>query len=424
MICNFGRLPGSLFVLMLALWAPPSPADSRVPLTLAEAEDLALRGEPGRQALEARADALREQGKIAGELPFPTLRAGLNNFPVSSGGFSTEGMTQASIGLRQAFPAGRTRKHSAQRFGLLAQGMAEHAAARGRDVRTAVREAWLELYFLDRSQALVLESRPYFADLAEVTRSLYAVGRKTQQDVLRAELELSRLDDQVIDIESRQAQAQAALAEWIGDDAGRPLAETFPAWTSIPGIEELLDELQQHPSLLAAEAEVAASEAGVRVADERSKPGWAVDIGYGFRSGVLPSGRSRSDMVTLGVTVDLPFLRRDSVDGALAAALKGRSAAKATKHRLHRELQRELRTAHAEWRELTRRLSLYDERLLGQVRDNADAALLAYRSDAGDFADVVRAYVGLLNTRIDRIRLEVDRAQSYAVIANLGGLTP
>ncbi|NIQ25054.1 MAG: transporter, partial [Gammaproteobacteria bacterium] len=82
-------------------------------------------------------------------------------------------------------------------------------------------------------------------------------------------------------------------------------------------------------------------------------------------------------------------------DGTLAAALKERTAASASKHRLQRELRRELEAAHVEWRELTRRLSLYDERLLGQVRDNADAALLAYRSDAGDFADVVRAYVGL-----------------------------
>ncbi len=424
MMFFFGRLPVLSLVVLLALWATPSPADSRVPLTLAEAEDLALRAEPGREALDARADALREQARVAGELPDPSLRLGLNNFPVGSGGFSTEGMTQASIGLRQAFPAGRSREFSAERFESLARGAGENAAARDRDVREAVREAWLELYFLDRARELVLESRPYFADLAEVTRSLYAVGRKTQQDVLRAELELSRLDERLIDIEGRQAQTRAALAEWIGEAASRPVAETFPDWSAVPAIEALLEGLQRHPSLLAAEAEVDAREAGVRVADERSKPGWALDLGYGYRRGMLPSGQSRSDMVTLGVTVDLPFLRRTSVDSTLAAALRERTAANASKQRLERQLRRELETSFVDWRELTRRLSLYDERLLGQAGENAAAALLAYRSEAGDFADVVRAYVGLLNTRIDRIRLEVDRAQSYAVIANLGGLAP
>ena len=50
--------------------------------------------------------------------------------------------------------------------------------------------------------------------------------------------------------------------------------------------------------------------------------------------------------------------------------------------------------------------------------------MLAYQSDAGDFADVMRSSIGYLNTRIEHLRLSVDRAQSYAMLANLGGLTP
>jgi outer membrane protein TolC len=426
MLSFFGRQPGSLilFLVALSVWATPVAAASRAPLTLAEAEDLAMQAEPGREALEARAAGLREQAIVAGALPDPMLRVGLNNFPVQSGGFSTEAMTQASIGVRQTFPAGKTRVFSAEKFGRLADGMSERAAARSRDVRTAVREAWLDLFYLDQSRALVVESRPYFADLADVTRSLYAVGRKTQQDVLRAELELSRLDDRVIDIERRRAHARAALAEWIGDAAERPLAAALPGWESVPAIEMLQEGLQRHPALLAADAEVLASEAGIRIADERSKPGWALDLAYGYREGFLPSGQPRSDMVTLGVTFDLPFFRKKSVDSTLTAALQERTAANAAKRRLQRELRRELETAFIQWRDLTRRLSVFDGRILGQAEDHADAALLAYRSDAGDFADVMRAYVDLLNTRIDRIRLQVERAQSYAVLVNLGGLTP
>lgn len=427
MFLKVGRLPASLLVFLFTLtiaWTSYSQAAPRAPLTLAEAEDLALQGEPGRQALEARAAALREQAVVAGELPSPMLRVGLNNFPIESGGFATEGMTQAGVGLRQVFPPGKTRRLSVEKFGLLSDSMAENASARGRSVLTATRRAWLELYFLDRSHALVVESRPFFADLAEVTRSLYAVGRKTQQDVLRAELELSRLDDRLIDIERQRARAQAALAEWIGAAAGRPMAPKIPAWDLLPTLETLRQSLSQHPSLLAAEAQVAASEAEVRIADERSKPGWALDVGYGYREGRLPSGEPRSDMVTVGVTFDLPIFRKRSVDSALTAALQERTAASASKKRLQRELQRQLEAEFAEWRNLSRRLSLFDSRILGQAEDQAEAALLAYRSDAGDFADVMRAYVGHLNTRIDHIRLKVDRAQSYARIANLGGLTP
>ena len=413
-------------VAVIAIIVVVAPASARpdTPLTLAEAEDFALAAEPGQMALEARAAALDERAVVAGELPDPMLRIGLNNFPLESGGFSTEGMTQVMVGYRQAFPAGKTRSLSYEKFGLLSDQMSENANARERSVRTAAQNAWLELYFLSRAEKLIRESRPFFADLAEITRSLYAVGRKTQQDVLRAELELSRLDDRLIDIERRRGRAQSALAEWIGEDAKRPVASNFPNWNSLPPLPDLHQGLRTHPALIAANAQVDASDADVKIADERSKPSWALDIGYGYREGYLPNGDPRSDLVTIGVTVGLPFFRKKSVDSSLTAALQDRSAAISSMLRLERVLGSQLEAEHAQWRELTRRLLLYDTQSLNQARGQAEAALLAYQSDAGDFADVMQSYIGYLNTQIEHIRLSVDRAQSYAVLANLAGLTP
>lgn len=414
-------LPATLALMLLAGLAEARPD---TPLTLAEAEDLALAAEPGQQALEARAAALAERAVVASALPDPTLRVGLNNFPIESGGFSTEGMTQVTLGYRQAFPSGKTRVLGNARFELLADEMSANAEARGRGVRMATRNTWLELYFLQRAAALIRESRPFFADLAEITRSMYSVGRKTQQDVLRAELELSRLDDRLIDIERRHARTRSALAEWIGEEARRPAASNFPNWNSVPPLADLRQGLLQHPALLAADARIDARETEVKIADERSKPDWALDVGYGYREGNLASGEPRSDFVTVGVTVGLPFFRNKSVDATLTAALQERSAARASRLQLERELLRQLEMEYAEWQELTRRLELYDARILGQAEDQAEAALLAYQSDAGDFADVMRAYIDHLNTRIEHIRLNVDRAQAYAVLANLGGLAP
>ena len=397
-------------------------AQHRVPLTLAEAEDLALAAEPGQQAMQAKAAALDARAVLAGELPDPMLRVGLNNFPIESGGFRTEGMTNAAIGLRQVFPAGQTRSFSARQFDFLAAEMNENAEARSRNVLTAVRNSWLDFYYWDRAHKLVAESRPFFDDLALVTRSLYSVGRKSQQDVLRAELELSRLQDRLIDIERQRARAQAALGEWIGSDATRPLALKLPSWDRLPPLESLQRSLTEHPALRAADAQIEARSAGVDLAHERSKPGWALELGYSYREGFLPNGVPRSDFVSLGVSVDLPFFRKKSVDSTLSAALNERSAAISNREQTSRGLQGQLLAEHARWRNLTRRVSLYDARILDQATDNAEASMLAYQSDRGDFADVMRAYIDDLNTRIEHIRLQVERAQSYAVLANLGDL--
>ncbi len=397
-------------------------AQGRVPLTLAETEDLALAGEPGQLALQARATALQERAVVAGELPDPMLRVGLNNYPIQSGSFTTEGMTNAGLAIRQSFPAGDTRSLSSARYESLAGGVAQSADARGRDVLVAARSAWLDAYFWARSRELVSETRPFFADLATITRSLYAVGRKNQQDVLRAELELSRIDDRLIDIEREQARARAALGEWIGTEAQRPPAEKLPQWTGVPALADLRESLQAHPTLLAADLQVAATDTGVELADQRSKPQWALDLAYSYRDGSLPNGDPRSDFVTLGVTVGLPFFSKKSVDSTLSAALAERSAAESSRERLERELVSRLEAEYSRWQDLSRRLALYEERILGQANDHAQATLLAYQNDRGDFADVMRGYIDDLNTRIEYVRLQVERAKSYAALANLGGI--
>ncbi len=394
------------------------------PLSLAEAERLATAAEPGTAAFESRAEALQERARAAAALPDPVLDTGLNNFPLESGGFRTEGMTHAALGVRQAFPPAGARAATARMLEALAGSMQDSADARSRDVVLAVRRAWLDLYRWERAHALVTESRPFFEELATITRSLYAVGRRSQQDVLHADLELSRLDERLIDIGQQRAVSRAALGEWIGDAAARPLAQTLPEWRAVPPLAALEENLARHPQLAAAGAEIESKRAGVALAETRSKPGWSMQLGYSYRDGLLPDGAPRSDFVSLGITVDLPWFRRTAVDATLAAALSEKSAAEAGAVQLGRSLAALLEAEYARLGELDRRLALYETRILGQTRLRAEAALSAYQSDEADFANVMRASIDDLNTRIDHVGLQVERATSYAVLASLGGIEP
>lgn len=392
------------------------------PLSLQEAEDLALYDEPGQNLYLSRAAALRDEAVAGGQLPDPTMQIGMLNFPIQSGGFRTEGMTQAQLGFRQEFPAGKTRELTVRKFRAQAEAMTYTADSRGRDVLTAVRIAWLETHYWRRAKHISTDSRPFFDDLVSITRSLYSVGRKNQQDVLRAELERSRLDDRIIDMTKHHALARAALSEWVGGEAVRPVLGALPSWTAVPPLETLLQGILLHPVLLAADASVGARSTGVDLARQKYKSGWALKLGYGYRDGSLANGDPRSDFVNVSVTFDLPFLRRNRQDRSVAAALNQRRAASYSREEVLRRLSSQLRAEHVRWQNLGRRLDLYDRLILNESVNNARASLAAYQSDAGDFADVMRAYVDDLNTRLDYIRLQVERAQSFAVLANLGGI--
>ena len=412
----------ALFILTGVLFATIANAQQDIPLTLAAAEDLAIEQEPGRDAMLAQAEAFDEESVAVGQLPELKLRVGIANFPIQSGGFTTEGMTQAQLGLHMEFPPGGVLDASSRQFESLAVEMREKADGRNRDVLTAVRRVWLDTYYWQRTQAIVDELRPFFADLATVTRSLYSVGRKNQQDLLRAELELSRLDDRLIDISNQHSMAIAALSEWVGRDASRPIAEKLPEWRSIPSLPSMQSKLLRHPSLMAANARIDAKEARIDVAEEDHKSGWAWDLGYGYRDGYLPNGTARSDFVSLSVTVDLPFFRDERQGRRLAAAFSERRAAEASKEELLRRLNSRLEAEYARWTELSRRIDLYEEQILTQAGANAQASLVAYQSDAADFSNVMRAYIDDLNARVDHTRLQVERAKSFATLANLGGI--
>jgi len=435
MLINFGRTPQlknitrydagfllrTIGLVAGLFFAQVAAAQQALPLTLQEAEELALYDEPGQNSLRLRAGALRDESVAGGQLPDPTMRVGLANFPIQSGGFTTEGMTQAQLGIRQVFPGGDTRELTTRKFRTLADEMSHKADGRGRDVLTAVRMAWLETHYWREAHQMAIESRPFFADLATITTSLYSVGRKSQQDVLRADLELRRLDDRIINMSNQHGRSRAALSEWVGTESERPVATMMPEWKAVPPLGVLKKDLRAHPAMLAADASVGASFVSVDLAEQKYKPDWAVDVGYGYRDGYLSNGDPRSDFVSVSVTVDLPFFRSNRQDKSVGAALSQRRAADQSREELLRRLNSQLDAEYVRWEELGSRLALYEESILGVSADNASAALAAYQSDTGDFADVMRGYVDDLNTRLEYVRLQVERAQSYAMLANLGG---
>lgn len=412
----------ALTTLVALPYSTKASADRGFPLTLAEAEDLALTDEPGEMAMLALASSLEDRSVAAGQLPDPTLRLGMANFPVSSGGFTTEAMTQAQVGIRQKIPRRKSRLLSTARFRELAKAQNEGADARSREVLAATRIAWLETFYWQQAEQVLLDSRPFFEDLVTVTESMYAVGRGTQYDVLRSELELSRLDDRLIDLTRSHSAAQAALSQWLGNDAHRPLTLKLPDWDQLPDLVALQQGMESHPLLQSAQADISARQASIGIAEQSRKPGWALDFGYGFRDGFLPNGEPRSDFVSVSVTVDLPLFKKNRQDRELTAALSERSAAQSNWDAIAVRLRSQLESEYSRWIELTRRIALYETRIVSLSENQAEAALLAYQSDAGDFSDVMMGHVDFLDARLEHLRLQVERAQSYAQLANLGGL--
>ncbi|MCW9057807.1 MAG: TolC family protein [Gammaproteobacteria bacterium] len=396
-------------LLSTSLYVPALQAQEGILLDLAAAERLALEQDAGLSMTRAEARALREQAVADGQLPDPALSLGLMNLPVDSLDRREEGMTQLTVGIRQSFPPGETRQHRSARTGHQATAADAGTAARRLEVLRETRLAWLELAYQQAALELLQLTHSRFDDILDVTRSRYRTGGDQLQDVLGVELEQALLADRIAATRGTAAAALAGLRRWTGPLAGQPRLPAPPQLATPPELEPLRARLTRHPLIAAANARVAAGQAGVEVARQQYKPGWMLDVSYGERSGM-----GRSDMFSAMVTLDLPIFTGQRQDRRVAASVAETDALHHARDELHRELLLALESDHARWQELHAREQGYEDRILPAARNNADSALDAYRNGVTDFTTLIRAQLTELESRLQAQRTRTERLQAQA----------
>ena len=391
-------------------------------LSLAEAERRALEYDAGVRAVQSEAQAMREQAVADGQLPDPALTVGAMNVPVDSWSMTEDGMTQLSVGIAQSFPPGATLRHQSERAMRLAGAADAEASARRREVLRDVRMVWLEVAYRDAALAQIDATTAVFDDVLAITKSQYRTGRNNLQDVLAAQLERAMLDDRKAELLAERAAALAQLQRWTGPIAHDfRIADDLPQLAAPPGRDALRAQLDAHPMVQAASQRVAAGQSAVEAARQQYKPGWMVDVSYGDRRGNEPDGMRRSDMVTAMVTVDLPLFPGQRQDRRVAASVAEADAMRFRRDEVYRDLQQTLDTEYPRWLQLRAREQGYEQSILPAARNNAEAALSAYRNSVTDFSALMRAQIADLDSRLQALRTRTERLLAQVRLLYLAG---
>ncbi len=352
----------------------------------------------------------------AGELPDPSLSLAAANLPTDTFDPDQEAMTQFRAGLSQRFPPGDTLALRERRKSQMGSEQPYRRADRRGSVMVTVSELWLKAWRAQQTVALIERDRSLFEQLVDVAEAGYATatGRSRQQDVIRAQLELTRLEDRLVSLREKEDVARQGLSEWIGSAADRPLTEDFAAPGAGTGTSgKAAPRLVHHPAVRALEQQIRVSETGVELARQQYRPGWSLMAQYAHREPV-PRGPDRANLFTVGVTFDLPLFTGRRQDKTVAAAIEKAAAARTDRSLLLRRLAADLRSRRAELAGLEKRIHLYESRLLPRMHEQAEASLAAYNNDVGDFAEAVRARIAELNARIELVALRAKRGKVLA----------
>lgn len=397
-------------------------------------------------------DAVLSMSVAAGSLPDPKMSIGLANLASDSFNFGQEDMTQAKVGISQMFPPGDSLDIRKRQLELQSSQFPYQRQDRRAKIAVTVGQLWLNAYKAQESIVLIEKSRGLFIQLVDIAEAGYTstLGKGRQQDMIRAQLELTLLDDRLTLLHQRREMFQQRLSEWLNGYFGgnfrdryddRPgfdpqaTPETTPDTThgnfalvaKMPDLnllkphlyvssaqtkpERLFENLAGHPALKAIDQKIKTSSAGIDLAKQSYKPEWGVNAGYGYRaSNAL--GKDRSDLLSVGVTFSLPLFTANRQDKVVQSARSRTSAVKTEKWQLLRKLMASFETAKAQLLRLDQRQKLYQTELLPQIHEQAEASLIAYTNDEGDFSEVVRARIAEMEAEIVALGIAVDKQKT------------
>ncbi len=407
----------TLFLLLLGL----SPAHAAEPLALQQAAEEALASNPGLAATTARAEALAAIPEQRGTLPDPHLSLNLLNVPLDSFSLTQEGMTQLQIGISQALPyPGKLALQEA-----VARELAEAASQEVEELRLAlvrdVKVIWWNLFYLDRALEIVETNQALLRQFVEVAQSKYQVGKGLQQDVLLAQLELSRLLDRRLLLEGvrrneairlntlldRPVTTPVVLPAEVDERAPRPLAA-----------ERLLAKaMERRPRLAAKERLLEAARLRVELAEKDYYPDFRLGAAWGVRGGENPDGSDRSDFGSLQFSMNLPIYSGSRQDKALDQRNSERLREQFALQELQRQVAAEIGRALSDYRRSAEQAVLFKSGIIPQASQTVASMLAGYQVNKVDFLNLVRSQITLYNYETHYWKVLSESRQALARLA-------
>jgi len=388
-------------------------------LTLTEADQIALKVNPGLASMARRAKAIAEIAPQVGTLPDPHLAFDAINLPVNTFSTVQQNMTQLRAGLSQEIPFPgklRTRKEAAQ-FEARSAGfdVVETSLRLVRDVHIS----WWNLLYLDRALEIIKRNEALLRQFIVIAETKYKVGEGLQQDVLLAQVELSELLNINIRLVGARRAEQSRLNKLLNRPTQLPIRlpgkvrETLPR---MPSETELHRIALKYRPLLASQGErIKAAGKRVDLANLDYYPDFKISGAWGFRNGHATfTGQPRADYATLGVSINLPIYTSTKQDRALAQ----RKANVAKEEFALRDdieaVWNEASTALANYLKAKEQASLFKTGIIPQASQTVNSMLAGYQVSKVDFLNLVRSQITLYDYETRYWKVLADARQNLA----------
>ncbi|UPR50662.1 TolC family protein [Vibrio cyclitrophicus] len=391
--------------------------------------EIALSQDSNRKQYFAQSQAMRETGIASATLMDPKLKVGFGGLPVDSFQFDEDPMTNISVGLMQQFERGDTLDLQQKKAGQQADGLALQVQARELTVANSMTQLWLELGYQQVAEGVMRENRRLLVELENYVQTNYSIGKSEAQDLLNAQLQVSKLDEKLQANQQVQRRLISQLSEWLGSDwlgnqaissqalgsKGILHATNQIDWSLLESkLATNIDStkhyqlLTDHPLVKVTDATISSNQTQVELAEQAYTPQFGVEVMYAHRQANNMAGEPASDLVSAYLTVDIPLFTGNRQDKNLSAAQYQVGAAKSQKDTLLSQMNAQVNALLVDKVNLTQRLERYQSTLLPQTSARISAVERGYQNNTAQFNDVISATADELALKLEQQRLITD----------------
>ena len=385
----------------LMLQAGPVQSQTANTLQLGDAVAIAIEGNPGLAEMQARAEAMAAIPSQAGALPDPMLTLGAINFPTDTFNRDQEAMTQLQIGIEQSLPFPGKRGLKERAAEIDADAAASNVDEARLHLIQNVKQTWWQIYYIDRALEIVSRNQDLLRQFVQIAQTKYKVGEGLQQDVLLAQVELSKLFDSEIKLQGLRQQQVPRLNALLDRPTSMPVQLPEQIDEDLVG---MLPELQLftraetvRPLLEQKRLEVEAARTRRDFAKRDIYPDFKLGAAYGFRDGDNPDGSSRADFATIRLGISLPLYagrKQDkAVDQRTSELLQKQNALQDE----WGKVQADISAALTDYHRASKQVDLFKTGIIPQARQSVASMLSGYQVNKVDFLNLVRAQITLYN---------------------------
>ena len=361
----------------------------------------ALTNNPRIKTQVHKTEAVQKRIPQAGAWMDPKLSFNIMNFPVSEFSFDLEPMTQKQVTLMQQIPfpvVTRIKESIASYESEMANfGIDEVKNSIEKDVSLV----YHEISYLDKAIEITQKNKQLLKTFYTIATKKYEVGNGLQQDVLKAQVEISKITDKLISFNKKRDTYAAELNAHLDR----------PANSLIDGLDEIqyrtvsidFDKLQEtastsRPLLKIVRTEITKNEFDLKLSQKQYWPNFEAGIAYSQRD-------NRRDFFSAQFSINIPLWQNRKQDKRVEESALLIQAVERKYDDLKNVINSQIFSQLSLIQESNERLQLLKNIIIPQATQSLNSAISGYEVDKVDFLTLLNNQITLFNMEIDCHRI-------------------